>query len=129
MATKEQQSAGVELLPESIATVRQVNTLLMIVNTLRPFASAEDDQGHWDDDTSPAIDGGVACAAHTTLIKAMDRLDSIIGDSARWGLQEASLAQAVRAGLLNQVSPVATGTAPSTPPRPSISEGREPSLL
>ena len=114
---------------ESIVTMRQMSALLSVVNVLRPFAyeMSEDDDSPPGVDLGPELDGGVKAAAHSTLIRVMGRLDSIVADDSRWSSDEAKETIEIRKAILKlnasrRVSTVRVAEPgppkPQTPPRP-----------
>jgi hypothetical protein len=80
-----QTSHGNMLLPtKEMLTQQQVDCLLGIAGHLRFFINVESEE------TDDAVDGGVHCAAVATVIKVMDRLDSILDDPKRWDMTSQS---------------------------------------
>lgn len=66
----------------------QVSTLLSSLSTILPYYRRN---GGWkdDDDDSPRVnrtDGGAAMAMENTIINIFDRLDEIMTDQTRWGM-------------------------------------------
>lgn len=115
---------------ESIVTMRQMSALLSVVNVLRPFAyeiSEDDDDGPPGVNLGPEMDGGVKAAAHSTLIRVMGRLDSIVADDSRWSPDEAKETIKIRRAILKMNTAQRVSTVrvaepgppkPQTPPRP-----------
>lgn len=66
---------------------QQISTVLMIMRELQPYLLAGETR---DIDTGQhlELDGGAACAALTTFVKACDRLDHMLNDMSRWNLKE-----------------------------------------
>lgn len=64
----------------------QLGPILAILRELQPFI-LEPVLEQGGTPTDPAIDGGVKSSAASTFIRACSRLDSILGDEARWTLK------------------------------------------
>lgn len=67
----------------------QLEMLVGLVNHLKPFVFDDpawhSDGEKWkDSDSGGPIDGGVAAAAHTTLIGAFGRIDRVLDEDKRW---------------------------------------------
>ena len=86
-----------DVAPESIVTLRQLQSLLSITNTLRPYVIDASDPG-WIDggEKRPNFDGGCAAAAQTTFINTCARMDALLSDPNRWDLREAANAATIR---------------------------------
>ncbi len=112
--------------PESVVTMRQMSALLSVVNVLRPFAYeiSENDDGPPGVNLGPEMDGGVKAAAHSTLIRVMGRLDSIVADDSRWSPDEAKETIEIRKAILrmntNQRAPVVKAVGPAPPTKPPM---------
>lgn len=65
-------------------THQQVHTVLSIIQTMAGVLSRAPSLD--DDEKNPGLDGGTSSAAQSTLIRACDRLDSILDDKSRWEL-------------------------------------------
>lgn len=64
----------------------QLGPILAILRELQPFI-LEPVLEQGGTPTDPAIDGGVKSSAASTFIRACSRIDSILGDEARWTLK------------------------------------------
>jgi hypothetical protein len=82
-------------------THQQVSTCLHIIGSLIPFVLKGSVRSITDFDEIKEVDGGTACAASTTIIKASNRLDAILDDDSRWEVKKVlenqeSIEQAVK---------------------------------
>jgi len=65
----------------------QLVSLLQIVVQLQPYIVRDAGFNLEPHHTPPEIDGGAACAAATTFIKTCGRIDELLEDRSRWGLE------------------------------------------
>lgn len=79
-------NAAVQVLHRDLSTQAQLGMLLAVSNTMMQFltvaAKAENDE---DLERDPEM-SEAEIAAESTMIKACERMDAIIGDEKRWGL-------------------------------------------
>ena len=82
---KKQQAPAEVLLHRDLSTNQQVGMLLSVCNTMLG-ALINPERDHENIPGKRALAGEAHSAAEITFIGACDRLDKIIGDSARWGI-------------------------------------------
>lgn len=85
---KPMNSGSANVLPtrESVSQ-HQLISLLSIVETLKSYLISEPPASDSPHRLPPELDGGAHDAAATTLIKACGRIDDLIDDKSRWGLE------------------------------------------
>jgi len=99
----EARSVGVEFSPESVVTLRQLQSLLSVVNVFRPYViDGADESWRSEPVKNPSLDGGCAAAAQLTFINACARIDALLGDPERWDLREALNAATLRQSFAKQ---------------------------
>jgi len=76
---------SVVLSTKEVVTSQQVQSVLEILAGIEPFLLVP--LRHEDSDRPADLDGGVACGAATTFLKATSRLDAILDDESRWGIK------------------------------------------
>lgn len=86
---QQQQQTPLQLPSREAVTGHQLDCLLGIIHTLRPFLMDEGNFRIFDavQEKRPELDGGAQASAVATFCNVCQRIDDMVSDKARWGTQ------------------------------------------